>query len=236
MKYLLMMIDRTTQWKEVVPLAETTADAVSQAFVANWIARYGIPITITSDRGAQFTSETWKKALTRLGISVSTTTAYHPQSNGIIEQFHRATKNALRCAVRSSSSWMRSLPWALLGLMGAPKLETATSTAEVMFGTMLRVPGLCFQEEQLPTSSAKQQLDIARSNVTVFSPETLDLRRFKSSLFISKALRTARFVFVRDDGLGKPSLAPRYTGPFQVVEKNWDSNTFTLEIGKKRML
>ena len=127
-KYLLTMIDRTTRWPEVVPLADTTADAVLQAFMANWIAQFGIPITVTSDRGAE-ASEAWRASLGRLGINVSTTTACHPQSNGVVERFHRAIKNALHCAVRASRSWMRSLPWVLLGLRNAPKLETSTSMA-----------------------------------------------------------------------------------------------------------
>ena len=188
---------------------------------------------MTSDRGAQFTSEAWKSALSRLGINVTTTTAYHLQSNGIIERFHRAIKNALRCAMRSSTSWLRSLPWVLLGLRNAPRIETSTSTAEVMFGTPMRIPGLCFQEEQLPKRTAKQQLDLARANVASFSPEVLDLRKFKAFPFISKSMRAASFVYVRDDRLGKPTLAPRYPGPFRVVRKNWDSNTFTLELGSR---
>ena len=50
---------------------------------------------------------------------------------------------------------------------------------------------------------------------------------------MAKALRTASFVFVRDDHIRKPSLAPKYTGPFKVVRKDWDNNTFTLDFGGK---
>ena len=46
-----------------------------------------IPVTVTSDRGTQFTSEAWRKALTRLGINLSSMTSYHPQSNGIVEKY-----------------------------------------------------------------------------------------------------------------------------------------------------
>ena len=112
-------------------------------------------------------------------------------------------------------------------------MDTATSTAETVYGTPLRVPGLCFQDEQSRPRSVADQLDLARANVAAFSPQSLDLRKFKDSPFISKSLRTAQFVYVRDDRLGKPSLAPRYTGPFKVKSKNWDSNTFVLDLGRK---
>ena len=111
-KYLLTMIDRTTRWPEAVPVADTTADTVVQTFQETWVSQLGVPFTVTSDRVAQFTSETWRTAFTRLGINISLMTAYHPQSNGIVERFHRTLKNTLRCAICSSKSWMRSLTWA----------------------------------------------------------------------------------------------------------------------------
>ena len=232
-KYLLTFVDRTTRWTEATPITDTATESVIQAFLDTWVARFGIPATITTDRVAQFTSEAWRKTLTRLGINVSATTSYHPQANGMVERFHRSLKNSLRCAVRASKSWSRSLPWVLLGLRTAPRLDTATSAAEVVFGVPLRVPGRCFQSEQSQTATAAEQLESARTNVELFTPESLDLRHFKSSPFIAGALRMAKFVFVRDDRLGKPSLAPRYTGPYRALNRDWDNNTFTVDLGRR---
>ena len=108
-----------------------------------------------------------------------------------------------------------------------------TSTAEVMYGAPLRVPGMCFQDTQTPRRTVQDQLELARSNAAAFLPSTLDLRKFKEFPFVSKPLRTSQFVFVRDDRLGKPSLAPRYTGPYRVLAKNWENNTFTIDMGKQ---
>ena len=38
---------------------------------------------------------------------------------------------------------------------------------------------------------------------------------------------------MRDDRLRKPSLAPKYTNPFKVKRKDWDNNTFLLDLGKR---
>ena len=232
-KHLLTMIDRTTHWPEAVPIADTTADTVVQTFLETWVSRFGVSSIVTSDRGAQFTSEAWRTALTKLGINISSTTAYHPQSNGIVERFHRTLKNTLRCAVCSSKSWTRSLPWVMLGLRNAPRLDTATSTAEIVFTAPQRIPGLCFQSKQSRPRSAAEQLELARSNTTAYSPRALNLMKFKYSPFITKPLRTADFVYVRDDRLGKPSLAPKYTGLFKVKKKDCDNNTFVLDLGRR---
>ena len=91
-RYLLTVIGRTARWPEAVPIADTMAETILQTFIGSWISRFGIPSTVTSDRGAQFTSATWQESLKRLGIHVSTMTSYHPQMNGVVERFHRTLK------------------------------------------------------------------------------------------------------------------------------------------------
>ena len=48
--HLLTMIDRSTRWPEAVLLRETTNEAVLDAFVATWVAPFGMPANLTSDR------------------------------------------------------------------------------------------------------------------------------------------------------------------------------------------
>ena len=230
-KYILTMIDRTTRWPEATPIENTSAETVLQAFLATWIARYGIPCTVTTDRGAQFTSTVWKSVLARLGINIAATTAYHPQANGVVERFHRTLKDALRCSVRASKSWMRSLPWVMLGIRNSPKLDTSTSTAEVLFGVPLRIPGACFGSNHSPSIS--EQLQLLRANAAAFTPEVLDHGRFKISPFVAKSLRVAKFVYIRDDRLGKASLTTRYLRPFKVINKDWQNNTFRVDMGSR---
>ncbi len=115
MSYMFTMVDRTTRWPEVVPLSSTTAADCAQALLTGWIQRFGVPSIITSDRGPQFTSAVWAALCSLLNISRATTTAYHPQSNGIVERFHRRLKDALR-ARAAGADWVKHLPWVLLGI------------------------------------------------------------------------------------------------------------------------
>ena len=50
------MIDRTSSWLEVAPLASFSAESCVRAFLSTWVLRFGVPAVLTSDRGAQFTS------------------------------------------------------------------------------------------------------------------------------------------------------------------------------------
>ena len=80
--YLLTYVGRFTQWPEATPIPESTAEMVARAFVQTWISQYGVPSTVTTDRGPQFTSHLWTAFTRLLGTKHIRTTSYHPIANG----------------------------------------------------------------------------------------------------------------------------------------------------------
>ena len=114
-----------------IPLSSTTTAAIANAFVAGWVARFGVPEHITSDRGPQFCSDVWAQLTCHLGYLHHLTTAYHPQAIGMVERCHRQLKDALR-ARTAGSDWPSHLPWVLLGLWAAPKESSGISSTEVV--------------------------------------------------------------------------------------------------------
>jgi transposase InsO family protein len=107
--YLFTTIDRTSRWPEAIPIAATTTVDCANALFQGWVSRFGVPAVKTSDRGTQFTSSLWAALCSLLIIQHNQTTAYHPQSNGMVERFHRRLKDALhtRCA---AVNWVDHLP------------------------------------------------------------------------------------------------------------------------------
>ena len=142
--YLLTCVDRFTRWPEAIPISDSTADTVAQAFVNGWISRFGVPTTITTDRSQQFESALWTQLMHLLGTNRIHTTAYHPIANGLVERFHRQLKGSLKC-IPDSTHWTKALPLILLGIRATVKQDLKCTAAELVYGTTLRLPGEFFR-------------------------------------------------------------------------------------------
>ncbi|KAK3517148.1 hypothetical protein QTP86_003930, partial [Hemibagrus guttatus] len=111
---VMVVVDRFSKGCRLIPLdglptAMQTADAMFQHVFRN----FGLPEDIVSDRGPQFTSRVWGALCGRLGIGVSLSSGYHPQSNGQAERLNQEIGRFLRsyCS-REQHRWSEFLPWA----------------------------------------------------------------------------------------------------------------------------
>jgi transposase InsO family protein len=215
--YLLTIIDRSTRWFGAVPLRNMEASTCVDAFIANWVARFGVPATVTTDRGTQFTSALWTSACTSLGIKHVLTTAYHPQSNGMVERLHSQLKDALR-ARGAGPAWHSHLPRVLMGLRAAPKEDSAVSSAELVMGTPLVLPGQLLHVPDPPC-------------VNVPPPATRPASYAAAANTPPAHLAQAEHVYVRVGGQQKPLAAP-YADLYLVVSKG--AKTFTIQMSKRQ--
>lgn len=137
--YILTCIDRFTRWPEAFPIPNITAETTARTFVEGWIARFGVPSSVTTDRGRQFESALFRELMRLLGCSRIRTTSYHPMANGIVERFHRTLKASL-IAHDDRVHWSIHLPLVLLGLRTAFKEDIGCSAAQLVYGAPLRLP------------------------------------------------------------------------------------------------
>ncbi|GBN23288.1 hypothetical protein AVEN_116936-1 [Araneus ventricosus] len=128
------------------------AEIVPQTLYTGWISRFGVPEIITSDRGTNFETNCFQALSIFLGASKTRTTSFHPAANGIVERMHRQLKSAIKCYV--SSSWLEVLPTILLGMRGCLKEDIGASSAEMVYGQCLRLPGEFFRN----STSSRQML------------------------------------------------------------------------------
>lgn len=214
-QYCLTIIDRFTRWPEAVPMPNTTAETVAKAILFHWIARFGVPARITSDRGRQFESAVFSELTRTIGAYHLRTTPYHPQSNGIVERWHRVFKAAILCS--DPAKWVHSLPSILLGLRVVFKPDINASPAELVYGTTLRIPGEFFEKTKSSEPSC-ETVSQFRAAMRRLQP-TDTSHHVESRTFVSPSLGSTTHVFIRNDSV-RPSLSHPYDGPYEVKSRS----------------
>jgi len=78
-----VIVDRLTKSAHFVPVKMTyNAEKLAKLYIHEIVRLHGVPISIISDRGTQFTSNFWRTLHAELGTRLDLSTAFHPQTDG----------------------------------------------------------------------------------------------------------------------------------------------------------
>ncbi|KAK3545337.1 hypothetical protein QTP70_004058 [Hemibagrus guttatus] len=84
---VLVIVDRFSKVCRLIPLpGQPTALETAEHLFNHVFRYYGLPEDIVSDRGPQFTSRVWRAFFQCLGVTISLSSGYHPQTNGQTER------------------------------------------------------------------------------------------------------------------------------------------------------
>jgi hypothetical protein len=157
----------------------------------------------------------------KMGIKHVMSTAFHPQSNGLVERAHRRLKDALKSRL-AGPQWTEHLPWVLLGLRAAPREDSGVSAAELVYGAPLTLPGQLLSTAEPPPQFFVEQL---RSSVPCVATRPFEAAEANQG---TPALFKATHVYVRSPAAA-PALSPAYRGPYLVHRRS--EKFFILRIG-----
>jgi transposase InsO family protein len=126
----LVVIDRFSRRAYFIPTMDT-ADAKDFAllFWHNCWRNTGWPRIIISDRDPKFTSDFWQSLSTLAGIKLSMSTAYHPQTDGMVERLNQTLEDMLRRYVAFGITFEDNLGFTHDWVTVLPALEFAYNSS-----------------------------------------------------------------------------------------------------------
>ena len=139
-EYILTIIDRTSRYPEAIPLRSIKSPIIVRHLI-EFFTKFGLPRTIQSDQGSNFTSKYFQDRMKQLGVDLKVSSAYHPESQGVVERFHQTLKSMIKkYCLGNGKSWDTELPFLLFAIRSAPNSSLGFSPFELIFGHSVRGP------------------------------------------------------------------------------------------------
>jgi len=189
---------------------------------------HGVPRTIISDRGAQFVARFWEQFHSALGTQLIRSSAYHPQTDGQTERINQILEDMLRaCVLSYSKKWDECLPLAEFSYNNSYQESIQMAPFEALYGRSCRTHWSEAGERNFfgpdIVNEAEDQVQLIQKNLKAAQSRQksyADKKRQAISFQVGDHvyLRVSPMRGVQRFGV-KGKLAPRYVGPFPIVEQ-----------------
>ena len=156
-RYVISFLDYLTKWVESFPSDNQTSETIVRLLIDHVICRHGVPEALISDRGPNLLSTLMQEVCEVTGLQKLNTTAYHPQADGLVENFNRTLRAMLaKYAAKFGVNWNEHLHHLLFTYRTKPHESTGESPFFLLYGRDARIP--C--ETMLSTTRTAYQVDI----------------------------------------------------------------------------
>ena len=140
-KYILVVGDYFTKWKEAFAIPNQEAKTVAEKLVKEVISRYGAPEKIHSDQGRNFEAQLFQEICVLFNMDKTRTSPYHPESDGMVERMNRTLQNMLAKYVSDHQrDWDEHLPLMMMAYRSSVHASTQYTPFYLLFGHEVRLP------------------------------------------------------------------------------------------------
>jgi transposase InsO family protein len=239
-KYILTLQDDLTKFSLAYPLDSISARTVAEKMVT-FYAHHGIPKTILTDLGTQFTSKLIENLSKLLKIKHLKTTAYHPQTNGALERSHSTLKDFLTHYVdKDQTDWDVYLPLAMFSYNTSEHSTTGFTPYELLYGKKPNLPSSIQNPDPLLTyEDYINQVKYKLATIRALAKERILKAKENSKRLYDRNAEEPKykindFVYLKDNLPRSTSkkLTPKWLGPYQITKLHNNQN-ITIKIGNK---
>ena len=228
---ILTVVDKATRMVHLVPCRKNiTAVATAQLLWQHIVRLHGVPRCIYSDRGPQFTADSWRELWRLTGTKLSYSSAYHPQTQGVVERMNGIVSQTLRCLIHETNDvkqWEKLLPTVELVINSLPNSSTGFTPFYLNYGYEPVTPITLIKGNEITNKES-----VKAFTQRVVSDWKLARRNLEKSVrlqakYYDKKHRDVQFregdlVLLSTRNLrlkGIPAkLQKRFVGPFQILD------------------
>ncbi|GJV46791.1 putative reverse transcriptase domain-containing protein [Tanacetum coccineum] len=225
-----VVVDRLTKSAHFLPIRKDyKTEKLAKIYTNEIVARHGVPVSIISDRDGRFTSHLWQAFQEALGTRLDMSTAYHPQTDGQSERTIQTLEDMLRaCVMDFGGSWDTHLLIIEFSYNNSYHTSIKCAPFEALYGAKCRSPVIwtevgesqligpeIVQETTEKIVQIRERLKTARSRQKSYADKRRKPLEFQVGDRVLLKVSPWKGV-VRFGKKGK--LAPRYVGPFEIVE------------------
>ncbi len=216
------------------------ASSLAECYFRHVFRYHGLPSAVHTDRGSVFTSEFWTTLMQLCGTSVRTSTAFHPQTQGLTERANRTILSSLKHYLNSLyETWDEHVIAVEFAYNTSTHSTTGITPFEALYGFNPRSPLTLDAHTFLTPSPSSHYLEAIRSRVEAARDHLLRTQLAQAEALnkhrSSHAYAEGQQVWLSTQNLDLPyptKFKPAYLGPFLITKMHPHANAGTLELPK----
>ena len=238
---ILVWEDYATRWSEAVPLEDTSAASIGKAFWYNIVCRYGCPRTVLTDLGRNFMAAVFEELLRFTKTDRLRTTAYHPQTDGLVERQNQTLKQMIRTYVnQKQNDWDELLPYLSFAYNTSVHSSTGITPYFLLYGREATMPvdvALDWTPESQLSQGIHERMKMARrlAKENLIGAQNYQRKKHDATHGEANKFKIGDLVMVRKEFVAKgrkKSISPRFSQVAQVVGVS-PGNVYKLRLGPK---
>ena len=253
--FIVFARDDLSGWVEGRAIKSANSESVAKFLYEDVICRHGCPQRIVLDGGKENLDLT-KDLLEHYRIKRLDISAYHPQSNGLVERGHSSVVNSLAKYSKKPGDWVEHLPLALWADRVSVRRTTGYSAFELVYGRecLLPVEFSVASWSVVDWEQVKDREDLLLARMQQLDQQNLELSQAAENLRNSRKANKAYFDLhkhlrpesgdqqlrvgdlvlryksqLQNSRARSAKLDDRWTGPYRIIEVAPDSTYYRLE-------
>jgi len=244
-QYCLVIMDHYSRFPWAFPVKNKDAATLAKIIMNELEPLIGPPKQLLSDQGSELIGQVARELYLMMHTEKLTTTAYHPQTNGMVERFNGTLKEALNsCMYKKKDQWETYIPHVLSVYRTSVHSVTGYSPHELLFGVAPNKSydmGWVRQDEdgddivisqgELHDYYRKRRLEASKA-VRLATEEAFEVNKARyDKKRVVREFKVGQKVWRRIPKLFDGTFNDGRSGPYQVLGNGKSPNTYAIMDG-----